>query len=145
MKKKVGELYNKPIVIGNKNEVTKNEVALSDLKGGNENEKYLYFSVDYDNHNIFFNLGGFVLLRSQLFKILDIDDSIYINTGDIITSIEAGDVKLKAVALDSTLKIDTKTTNIERIKDTLKHNNNISSITDIPGVASITEEEFYTI
>lgn len=34
MKKKVGELYDKPIVIGNPNEFTKNEIALSDLGGG---------------------------------------------------------------------------------------------------------------
>ena len=33
MKKKVGELYDKPIVIGNPNEFTKNEIALSELGG----------------------------------------------------------------------------------------------------------------
>lgn len=31
MKKKIGELYNKPIVIGNPNEVTKNEIHISNL------------------------------------------------------------------------------------------------------------------
>lgn len=31
MKKKIGELYNKPVVIGNLNEVTKNEVHISTL------------------------------------------------------------------------------------------------------------------
>lgn len=31
MKKKIGELYNKPIVIGNKNEVTRNEVHIDEL------------------------------------------------------------------------------------------------------------------
>lgn len=34
MKKKVGELYDKPIVIGNPNEFTKNEIALSELGNG---------------------------------------------------------------------------------------------------------------
>ena len=33
MKKKVGELYDKPIVVGNPNEFTKNEIALSELGG----------------------------------------------------------------------------------------------------------------
>lgn len=33
MKKKVGELYDKPIVIGNPNEFTKNEIALDELGG----------------------------------------------------------------------------------------------------------------
>ena len=37
MKTKIGELYNKPIVIGNPNEFTKNEIPLSELRGGNEN------------------------------------------------------------------------------------------------------------
>lgn len=43
MKKKVGELYDKPIVIGNPNEFTKNEIALSELggsNGGSNNIKY---------------------------------------------------------------------------------------------------------
>lgn len=34
MKKKVGELYDKPIVIGNSNEFTKDEIDLKELKGG---------------------------------------------------------------------------------------------------------------
>jgi hypothetical protein len=33
MKKKIGEIYNKPIVVGNKNEVTKNEIHKSELEG----------------------------------------------------------------------------------------------------------------
>lgn len=34
MKRKIGQIYNKPIVIGDKNLVTKNEVHESTLKGG---------------------------------------------------------------------------------------------------------------
>ena len=34
MKKKIGEIYNKPIVTGDKNLVTKNEIHESTLKGG---------------------------------------------------------------------------------------------------------------
>ena len=37
MKKKVGELYDKPIVIGNPNEFTKDEIDLKSLKGGEDN------------------------------------------------------------------------------------------------------------
>ena len=36
MKTRIGEIYNKPIVIGNKNEVTKNEVHIDELRGGGE-------------------------------------------------------------------------------------------------------------
>lgn len=36
MKRKIGELYNKPVVIGDKNLVTKNETHISELQGSNE-------------------------------------------------------------------------------------------------------------
>ena len=36
MKRKIGELYNKPIVIGDKNEVTSNEIHINSLKSSNE-------------------------------------------------------------------------------------------------------------
>lgn len=34
MKKKVGELYDKPIVVGNPNDITKNEILLKNDGGG---------------------------------------------------------------------------------------------------------------
>lgn len=37
MKKKVGELYDKPIVIGNPNEFTKQEISLSSLESNKDN------------------------------------------------------------------------------------------------------------
>ena len=45
MKKKVGELYDKPIVIGNPNEFTKNEIALSEL-GGSFDDGMVYFKLE---------------------------------------------------------------------------------------------------
>lgn len=45
MKKKVGELYDKPIVIGNPNEFTKNEIALSDLEGDSFDNGTEYYEV----------------------------------------------------------------------------------------------------
>lgn len=38
MKRKVGELYNKPVVEGDKNLVTKNETHISELQGNSNNE-----------------------------------------------------------------------------------------------------------
>lgn len=38
MKRKIGELYNKPIVEGDKNLVTKNETHISELQGNSNNE-----------------------------------------------------------------------------------------------------------
>lgn len=41
MKKKIGEIYNKPIVVGNKNEINKNEIHVDELQGGEKrNIKY---------------------------------------------------------------------------------------------------------
>jgi hypothetical protein len=44
MKKKIGEIYNIPIVIGNKNEVTKNEIHVGELQGG-EKRNIKYYDV----------------------------------------------------------------------------------------------------
>lgn len=46
MKKKVGELYDKPIVVGNPNEFTKNEIALSELGGGSFDNGMVYYELD---------------------------------------------------------------------------------------------------
>lgn len=51
MKKKVGELYHKPIVVGDKNKVENYEIHIDDLvKTTEESEgKYRYFMFDKDN------------------------------------------------------------------------------------------------
>lgn len=46
MKKKVGELYDKPIVIGNPNEFTKNEIPLNDLGGDSFDDGMVYFKLE---------------------------------------------------------------------------------------------------
>jgi hypothetical protein len=56
MKKKIGELYNKPIVIGNKNEVTKNEVHIDELSSNSEEGNKLNYSSDsQDDLALLFN------------------------------------------------------------------------------------------
>jgi hypothetical protein len=144
MKKKVGELYDKPIVIGNPNEFTKDEIPLNELKQGTN--QYLYFSVDYDDVNTFFERGGVVLLHSQLFKVEDvISGDIAITTGTWISDIQAGNAKMKAVVLEPSLKKESETTLIDFLEKTYLKNQGYNSISDIPGVTPITEEEFYTI
>lgn len=49
MKRKIGELYNKPVIIGDKNLVTKNEIHQSELGGENNSLKFRYFAVQYYN------------------------------------------------------------------------------------------------
>ena len=46
MKKKVGELYDKPIVIGNPNEFTKNVIALSNLGGDSVDDGMEYYEIN---------------------------------------------------------------------------------------------------
>lgn len=54
MKTKVGELYNKPIVVGNPNEFNKNEVALSDLKGEGTNKEEIALDSDTIQQECYF-------------------------------------------------------------------------------------------
>lgn len=54
MKKKIGEIYNKPIVIGNPNEFNKNEVALSDLKGEGTNKEEIALDSDTIQQECYF-------------------------------------------------------------------------------------------
>jgi hypothetical protein len=71
MKKKIGELYNKPIIIGNKNEVTKNEVHIDELSGGNTGgEEMIYFNVEKLN-----SLQG-----SGIYSVLELLGTITTNT-----------------------------------------------------------------
>jgi hypothetical protein len=46
MKKKVGELYDKPIVVGNPNEFEKHEIPLSDLGGDSVDDGMEYFKLE---------------------------------------------------------------------------------------------------
>lgn len=52
MKKKIGEIYNKPIVTGDKNLVTKNEIHESSLGGGNSGSsdvEYFYYRLNTES------------------------------------------------------------------------------------------------
>jgi hypothetical protein len=75
MKKKVGELYDKPIVIGNPNEFTKNEIALSELEGGSSDilslEYYIPIKQDTETKILidsFYDGGFFSITDNNLVK-----------------------------------------------------------------------------
>lgn len=142
MKKKVGELYDKPIVIGNPNEFTKNELPLNELKQGKN--QYLYFSVDYDNFNSFLSNGGSTILFLNYFKILD----TYEGASDIYyksSSFDFNDpnVKIIGACLIPNFRSTPDKTTMDEVNERLNIDG-FTSITDIPGVTPITEEEFYT-
>lgn len=52
MKKKIGEIYNKPIVIGDKNLMTKNEVHKDEISGGSKEYDDLHTFLYYDDRII---------------------------------------------------------------------------------------------
>lgn len=57
MKKKIGEIYNKPIVVGNKNEINKNEIHVDELVTSKESE-----SKELERNDInFFDYDGTLL------------------------------------------------------------------------------------
>ena len=57
MKKKIGEIYNKPIVVGNKNEITKNEIHVDELFTSGENN-----SKELERNDVnFFDYDGTLL------------------------------------------------------------------------------------
>lgn len=145
MKKKVGELYDKPIVIGNPNEFTKNEIALSKLggsNGGSNNIKYynlpndtkikqmmpIYstlIKVDGDAFKVIYGIGQIMsmLLMDEDFSLSEIAESFVSCAVDFdalfSASPEEGEVKIKDILLPEV----------------------ISSI----GLIEITKEEFYNL
>ena len=143
MKKKVGELYDKPIVIGNPNEFTKDEIPLNELKQGKN--QYLYFSVDYDDYNSFLEAGGYAIEVMNYFKLLDSSGEEpeigYTNSPDASSYHK---IKIIGACLIPNFRKDPYRTTMDVVNLVL-NNCGLNNITDIPGVTPITEEEFYTI
>lgn len=71
MKRRIGQIYNKPIVIGDKNLVTKNEVHESTLKGGSAdaNKKYGYYLI---NKNYLTTIVGYNIEDVYSFLMMEI-------------------------------------------------------------------------
>lgn len=68
MKKKIGEIYNKPIVTGDKNLVTKNEIHESTLKGGtvdSGSSDVEYFKIDYN-----YTFEGYTIPKEGLHRMV---------------------------------------------------------------------------
>lgn len=72
MKKKIGEIYNKPIVTGDKNLVTKNEIHESTLNGGgtvdSSSSDVEYYATDMERLNLLGENGLNLLMIFSLFK-----------------------------------------------------------------------------
>lgn len=140
MKKKIGELYDKPIVIGNPNEFTKDEIPLKTLTNSEGGSQMLYFDVA----NLYDMFTSTVLNSAQLFKTFNKAASV--NPTQInFYQTKTTDVKTTAIGfctacfIPKTIKGEVKLVNpIEFLIDTY------GSLTSI-GLKQITEEEFYNL
>lgn len=82
MKKKIGELYNKPIVEGDKNLVKDYEIHINDLISGKNKEdniKTVYYEKNYEDRKELYNY-----LNEFLTPYFNQYDSVFVNTITII-------------------------------------------------------------
>lgn len=144
MKKKIGEIYNIPIIIGDKNLKTKNEIHVDELsnvptsgEGGGSN--YIY----YDQKRTLLNdrsaWENAILLRVEVMGYVIIGTPL-----SIYTMIEGSGVDLEssivAVCLDPNLRIVNPEFN-----GTLEEFIGSSNISHLRDEISITKEEFYNL
>lgn len=82
MKRKVGELFNKPIVIGNKNEVTKNEIHINNLnvptsgEGGGLASSWRYFDISKLDTRVKPMLLPFIVKNPYYNRIAIVSDNV---------------------------------------------------------------------
>jgi hypothetical protein len=141
MKKKVGELYDKPIVIGNPNEFTKNEIPLKTLTNSEGGSQMLYFDIT----NLYDLFTSTVLGSAQLFK-------TYRNSGTANrTEIRFHEVTQSAytttaVGFCTTCRIPRTVGGEVKLVNPIEYLiSEYGSLDTLAGLKQITEEEFYTI
>lgn len=143
MKKKVGELYDKPIVIGNPNEFTKNEIALSELGGSNGGSNNIKYYNLPDNTKAKQTMPVY----STIVKLNSGDLKVFYGAGQMIEMLTAGDsisefseyIVSCAVDFDA-LFFATPEEGELKIKDIL-----IPEVISSIGLIEITKEEFYNL
>lgn len=150
MKKKIGEIYNKPIVTGDKNLVTKNEIHESTLKGGGTvdsgSSDVEYWAINVEK---VYSLGGdgmFLLTTFSLFKYM------YTEYGEIAKCIFGGwrfydDMNTKTDVIPCAVafsKIKKNQMEANTLKDMFMSANLDISLFDSV-FTPITKEEFYDL
>jgi hypothetical protein len=145
MKKKIGEIYNKPIVIGNKNEITKNEVHIDNLGGSTSGEgggsastmeyidvrnidEDLKWSLINSSYLVKISKEGYIYIYPALFAKYDFDE-LYLYTNAIAIDFSA------SVAFNN----ETMT-----IKEMISRDNGYP-LDVFDSIPRITKEEFYSL
>lgn len=140
MKKKVGELYDKPIVVGNPNEFTKNEIPLKTLTNSEGGSQMLYF----DATNLYSMFTNTVLDAAQLFKTYR--DSGTANRTEInfyVTS--APDTKTTAVGFCTICRTPKTVGGEVKLVNPIEFLISAYGSLTTLGLKQITEEEFYNL
>lgn len=133
MKTKVGELYNKPIVIGNSNEFNKNEIPLNKLGGGSAFDNGMeYYKID--DSSILWGLNNHMVINCI------IPDSNGKN--HLVTGYDGA-----LIALCTSGKVFTDSDFDTTMKDSLIERLDIGGIVfdKEPTIHKITEKEYYSL
>lgn len=154
MKKKVGELYDKPIVIGDPNEFSKDKIPLKTLtNSGEKKNETLYFDVSNISNSTYidnFPLKIKQLLGSnaQIFKIKFTPEDGGVVMGFSTPSDQETFNCMNAIGFtDVYIKLsdNTRISSIDYVNKLLKIYELEYTIETIPGIKQITEEEFYNL
>lgn len=139
-KKKIGEIYNKPIVIGDKNEVEKHEIHIDELNaGGDLSDSYTYLdvsSVDSSLKEMLVNFSYVVKLAN--FQIIPIVFPI------MLTSMGLEIPDLIAVCIDEQMYVDF-TMGSDEFKGTIGELLSSKFGEEYNNSPRITKEEFYQV
>lgn len=143
MKKKVGELYDKPIVVGNPNEFNKNEIALSELSGSNGGSNNIkYYNLPNDAE-----IKLTMPTYSTLVKLGSGDQKAIYSVGQILGMAMGEDASISesaemfiACAVDPDGIVYITNEGVVKMEDFLDPEN-IASI----GLVEITKEEFFNL
>lgn len=137
MKRKIGKIYNKPIVEGNKNLVTKNEVHKSELSGGGNKSNLIYINRPINGS---LQLGWFAYtFKGILNTKLQIFPSTFNNQIANNAIAMSFDLSAKVTAMDDISKIVT----VEEALKNLTYGG--KTLLDILIENQISEEEFYNL
>lgn len=138
MKKKIGEIYNKPIVIGNKNKVTDNEIHISELGGENNTQettpKLEYYEILHFDYQGVTAPEGIVGTYLKVMSSIDKAGKLYISTPNIYICLV--DAKYSISGFD---KDNMKTA---FINDALKYGIDFNNPNH---VRKMTEAEYYSL
>ena len=146
MKKKIGEIYNKPIVIGDKNLVTKNEIHESALIGSSSSNEEAFEYLDVRSLDDVTKLilvsgalafNGSMTMGDNVVKMV----SPFGSFGIMGTTIDLSE--LKFIAIDFGFKI-VSTDRIQSIKDIFIEQYNYTE-EELAAIPRITKEEFYDL